>query len=593
MRQCAADVAHVFANRSGNKTVGNVSCYDKNYYSYSTIFGQWVDENTVLIYIGSTSTSSKQHQLAAWVFPSSVNVFEYSHNNGRYYNNCDILGGYQSWKIWHRNKLIDYYVEKLYQEFREIKEEPKKYSYKVDYTPWGDIQRLCKLYKDTTVPEWLKIPDRRSKEWILKKRMIKALHEGVTDTKEIFVRMYDEKSWNEYQEYIKKFKKADDIKERTIKIAEYLGMSDPYVKYRKYCSDLTPKQIRKLTPKERLDIKFGILYRKEYDAKREERERMRKESYKRWFKWVTGYSVLEEKNYWGYKEIDSYVRKCRNMFTGKEYEIEKDRSNFSYTWELYVSVALDRHRFEDYTKSPNKKEWLQNLYAEVNEAQENLDSQKLLVKLGAKQTSSMGWFEMTEDVERKLSELSDEQIALVNTYFRKKEEIIRKAEAQKRALEIRRKREQEEKERERLLQEQIKKEQIDACLQRGVDGARDLWRLHYENLSVAVEKSKADENEFYYGGNILMRFSINKDIVETSKFIRLDIDTCKKFFRLIKIWHDNPKKFKQCEINTHYSGTYTITSYENDILTAGCHKIAYAEMERMYNAIVSLEKEVA
>lgn len=591
MRQCAADVSHVFANRSGNKTVGNVSCYGKNYYSYSTIFGQWVDENVVLIYTGKTTPSSTQHQLGGWVFPSYVNVFEYS-DNGRCYHGCDILGCYERWKVWHRNKLIDYYVERLYQAFREIKEEPKKYSYKVDYTPWGDIQRLCKLYKDVTVSKWLKIKDRRSKEWILKKRMIKALYEGVTDTREIFVRMYDEKSWDEYQEYIKKFKKADDLKARTNKIAMYLGMSDPYAKYRRYCSDLTPKQIRKLTPKERLDIKFGILYRKECDAKREERERMREKSYKHWFKWVTGYAILEEKNYWGYKGIDSYVRKCRNMFTGEEYEIDKEH-RLSYTWELSISVNLDSIRFEDYTKALDKKKWLQNLYAEVKEAQENLNAQKILVGLGAQQTRSYDWFEMTEEVEQKLSELSDEQIALVNTYFRKKEEIVRKQEAQKRAFEIRRKREQEEKERERLLQEQIKKEQIDECFQRGVDGARDLWRLHYENLSVAIEKSETDENEFYYGGNILMRFSINKDIVETSKLIRLDIDTCKKFFRLIKIWHNNPKKFKQCEINTHYSGKYTITSYENDILTAGCHKIAYAEMERMYNDIVSLEKEVA
>lgn len=38
---------------------------------------------------------------------------------------------------------------------------------------------------------------------------------------------------------------------------------------------------------------------------------------------------------------------------------------------------------------------------------------------------------------------------------------------------------------------------------------------------------------------------------------------------------------------------YTIVSYNNDILTAGCHKIAYAEMEHMYNEIIKNEEAAA
>jgi hypothetical protein len=40
-------------------------------------------------------------------------------------------------------------------------------------------------------------------------------------------------------------------------------------------------------------------------------------------------------------------------------------------------------------------------------------------------------------------------------------------------------------------------------------------------------------------------------------------------------------------IDTKGSGKYEIVSYKNDILTAGCHDIAYAEMERMYNEIIN------
>ena len=94
-------------------------------------------------------------------------------------------------------------------------------------------------------------------------------------------------------------------------------------------------------------------------------------------------------------------------------------------------------------------------------------------------------------------------------------------------------------------------------------------------------------DDFFYGGNVLLRFNLAKDKVETSKNIRLDIPTAIKFFHIIKAWKDGIREFKPIQINTKFSGTYTIKSFENDILTAGCHKIAYCEMERMYNEIIA------
>ena len=45
------------------------------------------------------------------------------------------------------------------------------------------------------------------------------------------------------------------------------------------------------------------------------------------------------------------------------------------------------------------------------------------------------------------------------------------------------------------------------------------------------------------------------------------------------------------QIDTKGSGKYTISSYEDDILTAGCHCIAWEEMDRMYNEILKLEEQ--
>lgn len=86
---------------------------------------------------------------------------------------------------------------------------------------------------------------------------------------------------------------------------------------------------------------------------------------------------------------------------------------------------------------------------------------------------------------------------------------------------------------------------------------------------------------------------MNKDKVETSKGIRIPVDICKKMWKIVSKWHENPACFKPMQIDTKGSGKYTISSYEDDILTAGCHDIAYAEMERMYNEIIKLENEAA
>jgi len=69
-------------------------------------------------------------------------------------------------------------------------------------------------------------------------------------------------------------------------------------------------------------------------------------------------------------------------------------------------------------------------------------------------------------------------------------------------------------------------------------------------------------------------------MVETSKSIKLNLTQAKKLWRTIEIWHQNPKRFQRIEIKTQNS-SYTTHSYNNDILVAGCHSIAYSEMRRM------------
>lgn len=66
--------------------------------------------------------------------------------------------------------------------------------------------------------------------------------------------------------------------------------------------------------------------------------------------------------------------------------------------------------------------------------------------------------------------------------------------------------------------------------------------------------------------------------IETSKGIKVEQTEAKRLWGLIKVFHDGGQ-FKRdlvLDVNGH---RWAFNRYENDILTAGCHRIAYSEME--------------
>ena len=94
-----SDIQHRFANRLAGKNgcVRASSCrYEgRNFYSYSTVFGQWVDisKNVVVIFDGSTSHTSSKHKLWKGVFPDDVHVFplDFGHNGYYGWRNCKLV----------------------------------------------------------------------------------------------------------------------------------------------------------------------------------------------------------------------------------------------------------------------------------------------------------------------------------------------------------------------------------------------------------------------------------------------------------------------------------------------------------------------
>lgn len=76
--------------------------------------------------------------------------------------------------------------------------------------------------------------------------------------------------------------------------------------------------------------------------------------------------------------------------------------------------------------------------------------------------------------------------------------------------------------------------------------------------------------------NVWLRIKNNK--IETSKGIKITQTEAERLWGLIKVFHDGGQ-FKRdlvLDVNGH---RWALNRYENDILTAGCHRIAYSEME--------------
>lgn len=125
----------------------------------------------------------------------------------------------------------------------------------------------------------------------------------------------------------------------------------------------------------------------------------------------------------------------------------------------------------------------------------------------------------------------------------------------------------------RLLSE--KREYIETLKAQGDEGYR---QLYHEGLPISLPYTNAS---VFYGGNVLLRFNERRNLIETSKSIRLTIDEARRLWLFVSLCHKNGgENAKGMKIHTTDTD-YSVHSYQNDILTAGCHQIAYPEMEYM------------
>gem|GEM_PF-2958761 len=594
------DIAHRFANKlegkNGRISAGNVRYEGRNYFSYSTVFGQWLDmeKNVVAIFDGSTSPSSSKHKLYKGLFPDDVHVFPLDFGSNSYYGwrNCNLVSRYnfsdEDFKEHHRMQMIDHYVGRIYDQIAAIKDGKKKGLEKVDFTPWDYIEELCSLYKDTSINKYLKAKsgkaDSNSEEIKkYKRKLVKMLKDGERNVQVLTDALFGEGTYKKYWDYCARFRKSADKRAKIEKLCERLGIASPYESSYwggRLDSGLTADQIRSLTAKERVELHFKALANKEYRKHESERREKYNKNFRNAYKWIVGVEPMQSS--WNGSCENVVYNNCINKDNGVLYECSGEYI-MGFYW-LGTSVSFD---YDGFRKSEDKEQWIADFYAKCNDVANNRKALGILNSIKAhKKEKANRWDDDVYINDGYLRENTTEtEYAVCAEFIRKQDKYFADKEAKRRAAEIERIRREKEERKEKEYQEKVKQAQIQKCIERGVEGYRDLWRLHYMDIYGA--ESQSASADFFFGGNVLLRLNLSKDKVETSKNIRIPVEVCKKMWKIVSRWHENPSCFKEMQIDTKGSGKYTISSYENDILTAGCHKIAYAEMERMYNEIVA------
>jgi hypothetical protein len=595
-----ATIAHRFANKDNNFERGlkgsSVHIEGRNYYSYSTVFGQWVDKKVCLVYHGETSITSNGHKLWDGDFPKDVTLFPYDDGGrGPYYNNwhgCDLLGWRGEFDYDARVRLMDYWVGEIYDALNAMvggkKKDLDSNATIVIAEYWAYVEKLCSMYKDTSVPKWLK-KKRIDMDgmWKKKKVVVKALYNGERGVEALVDAAFGLGTYKKYYNYCARYRKAADKRAKVEVLCERLGIASPYESWSRGRMDtgLTADQIRKLSAKERLDLHFASIMRDDERKEESAVEEKYNKNFRNAYKWIVGF---EPKEKWNGYEKDVH-NNCINKDNGVVYECSGEYI-YGFYW-CDTSVAFN---YDSFRKSEDKEQWIAGFYAKCKEAAMNRKAICILKRINAHKKEKEHSYDddvyLNDDYLREST--TEPEYIICSEFIDKQDKHYADEEARKRAQEIERQRQAEERRREEEYRAKVKQEQIDACLSRGTEGARDLWRLHLAEIYKAEGMNDTigdkSHDDFFLGGNVLLRLNLDKTHVESSKGVRVPVAVAKLWFKKVKQWHDDPKSFKPIEWNTKGNGTYTVSEYKNDILTAGCHDIAYAEMERMYNEIVSL-----
>jgi hypothetical protein len=219
------------------------------------------------------------------------------------------------------------------------------------------------------------------------------------------------------------------------------------------------------------------------------------------------------------------------------------------------SIHFGPGEYTKFCEAPDKKQWRKRFWQ--------------LCELKARRLRGKYLYMLYFNEQRFSFELDEEDSHIMNEFVVRKEKYERDQERM-------RKHEEEM----RRLEYEKKLMTIEAYRNEGIEGVRKIWREHLGGIPAEINLSGS---ELFYGGNVLLRFSNTGRYIETSKGIHISFSDAHRYWNTIKEWHDTGK-FRKVEM-----AGYTVQSFDNGILVAGCHEIAYEEMERMYRELCERE----
>lgn len=555
--------SHTMAHRWTNQDFGrnngfkskNTHCDKWNYYSYSTVIAQWVDHKRKVMVVmdlhsDTTPTTNKHRQDIYSGVSDEITVFPYTNYSYSYYDGGQLTSSPESFDYTDRRRLLEYYLQNMYNAYAEFVSSKKLTTFNfTDY--WKYADKLCEMYKDTTYKKWLRNPSALIAKNVLTamRKMVKLHIAGVTATEEFVNTMFGDGTWDAYMTRTESIRKSARTREYIAKVNYHVGYERWYSRCNLPYHSMA--EIKTDGPRKILLRKFAKLWHDANDNKICEKKKQ---------------SIVNATKYLGISDIQSY--ELPSGWSINDYritvrsvivdgEVVYKPINCMDEWRIlgWCNVPVFEFRYNEFKAAKDTKKFKERYIKKATILGRLEKGKSLYIKVLAKSL--------------KVEDLTEEQTHLYNEFVAFQEKELGRIERGRKI------RVQEEA---RIAAEKAAK--LEAYKSRGVEGMRDLWREH---LCSIYEYDRLDD--YYYGGNVLLRWGKNHDYIETSKNIKLSIEQCKKYWKIISIWHENPSKFKSIQMATK-TGTYKVTSYQNDVLTAGCHKIAYQEMKRMMKEIL-------
>jgi hypothetical protein len=492
-------------------------------------------------------------------------------------------------RLWVLNQLLDM----MYDSFRFFVDNKTAHQDPYKSRTWDEIGKFCALYRDTSLQQWLssdygKVGKIKANDRAYQKRiMVIDLIHGDSFPM-ILDDMFGKGTYDGYLKRHSSIIKGQESNRKTRKFMEdYMGFDHKgFGNHRHFgCggeiySPWSVKEIRKMTASERIDIRAQVKYNRMHGIWGDDifgEDRRWYEAYERAMKFL-GITDKDIHNRW--RSDSSYFvperivdNEGKTIFDTNLYRrtVRADGSpnrwiNFpdEITKLLNYNIDIDSKFYEQFCESKDKFNFRKRFWQRMEIVNRRLRG---------------FWLRecITDNPDLELygddNHILNEMIVRIERYQEEERERIRILNA-----------EREERERERREEErrsQMRRiEMMESYKNGGLDGVRQMYWSRECQLPIEIRYNE----DINYGGNVLLRLAKQEGVVETSKGIRMTFQECHKYWEIIKEWHDKGT-FKK---NVQMAG-YTVNSFDNDILTAGCHRIAFCEIERCYKEMCAKE----